>query len=218
MKLATIPGLILAVAAMAVIGVSSAMATNTVLCEENVLVCPAGKKLEHVHIEGLALNPELSGKFFGITGTIKCEHSVFLGKALLLAAPLVVHIELIDFTGNCHILGPFINEPCAEFKSEALGLLDVLKTAPNLGQATSLGTTIKMHCGGLINCVLGGEPAFHALGSEGALSSSSLGSLTSPTGGAVVSNISGSVCPEGGSSRWTAKYSILLPHQAFIAE
>jgi hypothetical protein len=110
---------IFAIAAMAANWASSAMATSTVLCSENILVRPASKKLEHVHIEGLAVNTEVSGKFFGITGTIKCEHSVFLAS-IIISHPLIIHIGLLHLTGNCHLLAPFVNEPCSEIKAERL--------------------------------------------------------------------------------------------------
>ncbi|HEU4682602.1 MAG TPA: hypothetical protein VFS51_12680, partial [Gemmatimonadales bacterium] len=120
-----------AVAAMAFVGVSSAMATNTALCTESgVLVCPAGKVYTG-HIEGLAVNPVLLGTIFGIQGTISCEHSKILGNALGLGNPQVTHIESITFTGNCKTS---LGASCT-VKSTTLGLVNLLKTAPNLGTA-----------------------------------------------------------------------------------
>jgi hypothetical protein len=200
---------VMALAAMALVGASSALAEPTALCTVNESPCT------HIytgHIEGKALNPELAGKFFGIKGTFTCEHSFILGNALGLGSPQVTHFESISFLGNCHLLAPLTNVACTAIESKALGLVDLLKTAANLGVATFLNTTIFMHCGSLLECVLGGEPQFHALGSEG----TGLASLTAAA--AVVKNISGANCPEGESGRLKATYSILLPDPIYIAE
>src|SRR6476469_3536806 len=146
---------IAALAEMAFVGASNASATNTVLCKVNQLVCPAGSEYTG-HVEWLAIEPTLKGTFVGISGTYTCKHSIVLGNALGLANPQVTHIEKITFT-TCHLLAPFVNQSC-EISSKALGLLDLLKTAPNLGLETSLNSTIFIKCGtgNLLECTLGG--------------------------------------------------------------
>jgi hypothetical protein len=204
---------LLAVTLVSAVYAATALASGpTVLCELNLAQCPDGYKYTG-HIDLLAIRAtEISGKFFGITGTIACKNSNILGNALGLANPVLIHVEVAELSGNCHLLAPFINEPCTAVESKALGLFDLLRTAPNFGEATSLGNTFYLHCGNLINCTLGGEPKFQVSGSEG-----SLGSWTTPSGGATLSNISGSNCPEGGSSHLSATYSIQLPDIVYLS-
>jgi len=205
-----------AVAAMAFVGVSAAMATGeTALCEVNELVCPA-ESIYEGHLEGLAVNPTLTGTFVGIKGTFTCKHSLILGNSLGLEKSHLTHIEAIKFT-SCHLLAPFVNQSCT-VESKALGLIDLLKTATNLGEATSLGNTVYIKCGGggLLECTLGGEPKFHAKGAtlDGEGKVTALATLTSPEGGAVVTAIEGERCPS--NPRWNAKYTIQLPHDIYI--
>jgi hypothetical protein len=200
---------VVAVAAMACISASTALATgSTALCTKTE--SPCASNVYTGHIKGVGVAPEISGKFFGVKGTAVCEFTALLGNALGLGNPQVTHIEGIVFESSCHFLAPFINEPCTAFESKALGLVDLLKRSANLGEARSLGTTIYIHCGSLIDCTLGGEPIFHALGSEG----SGLASLTAFN--AVLKNITGPNCPTEESARLTVTYSIFLPDPIYI--
>lgn len=199
---------IAAVAAMAFIGASSASATSTALCTSDAsLVCAAGNVYTG-HIEGLAVNPELLSSITNVT----CEHSVILGNALGLVTggSQVTHLELIDFTGNCKTS----SGTACTVTTTALGLVDLLKTAPNLGTATSLNSKVKVVCGFFINCTFGGTPELHVVGSTLPLNTtSSLGALTANK--ASLSR-EGGICPS--TSEWDAKYTIQLPHELFVTE
>src|SRR6266487_2587309 len=75
-----------AIAAMAFVGVSSAVAMPTVLCSANELPCATGNVVTHVYF--VDTDAEL------LTNTIGgwlCTTTLFLGDALALGAPLVIH-------------------------------------------------------------------------------------------------------------------------------
>jgi hypothetical protein len=201
---------IAAISAMAFLGVSSASATDTVLCTVDTEE-PCTNNPYTGHIEGLAVNPELLSNLANVT----CGHSIILGNALGLGSgpngkSQLTHLELIDFTGNCHTTFPEVVS--CTVTTIALGLVDLLKTAPNLGLVTSLNNKVRVTCGFLINCTFGGEPTGHALGSTLPLGSTSLGSIV--VNEAVLTG-EGPLCPEVG--KWDAKYTIQLPHALFIA-
>lgn len=83
-----------AIAAMALVGASSAMANGpTVLCKVHEEPCAAAN-IYTGHFEGLAKNPEVLSPI----ANIKCNHSVILGNALGLAAPQVTHLELVSIS------------------------------------------------------------------------------------------------------------------------
>lgn len=191
-----------AVAAMALVGAGTAMATGpTALCKEHIDACPEAKLYPVGEIiEGLATNPVLLGNFFGFTGTVSCEHSVVSGKIeeKALNTPLKILINKITFTGNCKST---FGGTCT-VTTVKTGLVDLLRTALNLGIATSLGNEIKVVCGGFpsIECTFGGTPELHAEGSPAK-------QLTANA--AVLSAVSGSACPT--SPRWDAVYKIIKP-------
>jgi hypothetical protein len=191
-----------AVAAMAIMGAGTAMATGpTALCKEHKDPCPEAQLYGvGTLIEGLAVDPVLLGNFFGFTGTVLCEHSVVSGKIeeKALNTPLKVKLEKITFTGNCKST---FGGSCT-VTTVKLGLVDLLRTALNLGTATSLGNEIKVVCGGFpsIECTFGGTPELHAEGSP-------VKHLTANA--AVLSAVSGSACPT--SPRWDALYKIIQP-------
>jgi len=196
---------IAAVAAMAFLGASSASATSTTLCTTNVLVCPAGNQLpNNTHVEGLAVNPELLSSL----GTIKCNHSIILGKTTNgpLANPLVGSISLIDFTGNCNLGGT----PCT-VATTSLGTLLLLKTGVNHGTAQSHNNNVLVECGAFTHCVYGGLPTLLA---HGFTDPSTLATIEANA--VELSRISGFLCPS--TSKWDAKYSIVLPHKFYIAQ
>jgi len=189
-----------AVAAMAIAGAGTAMATGpTALCKVHADPCgslyPVGQA-----IEGLSTNPVLLGNFFGFTGTVSCEHSVVSGNIedQPLGTPLKIKITKITFTGNCKST---FGGTCT-VTTVKTGLVDLLRTALNLGTATSLGNEIKVVCGGFpsIECTFGGTPELHAEGSP---------AKQLIANAAVLTAVSGSACPT--SPRWDATYKITQP-------
>jgi hypothetical protein len=192
---------IAAIAAMALLGANSAMAnTSTSLCKVSTNPCPpASLYPSGTVIEGLAVNPVFLGTFFGIVGEIECDHSVISGKTEgALSQPLVVKVTLITFTGNCEST---FGGTCT-ITTAKTGKLDLLRTGPNAGIATSLGNEITVACSGFpsIECTFGGEPPLAANGSS---------TKTLTANNAPLVAVSGSACPS--SPRWDAKYSIIKP-------
>jgi hypothetical protein len=195
---------IAAVAAMAFVGASSASATNTALCTANELVCATGNVYTG-HVEALSLSPVLLSS----VGNVECEHSVILGNALGLANPLVIHLELIDFTGNCHL-----GITGCTVVTKALGLLLLLKTGHNVATKSleSHGNNVLVNCAGVLHCVYGGLFSVTALGYNDATEELAI----VHTEKVSLPKVSGLLCPEEGT--WDALYKILLPHKIYIAE
>jgi hypothetical protein len=191
-----------AIAVMATVGVSSATATSTILCKVNQLVCPAADEYTG-HFEMLATNPTLLSS----VGDLVCERSTILGNALSLASPLVGHLELIDFTGNCHI-----GLTSCTITTKALGLVLLLKTGPNVGSLESHGNNVLLNCAGILHCVYGGLFSTTALGYNDATEELA----TVHTNEVSLPKVSGLLCPERGN--WDALYKVLLPHKIYISE
>ena len=197
MKLIKMLGLsaVAAIAAMALLGAGSAMAsTSTSLCKVSTNPCPAASQYAAgTVVEGLATNPVLLGTFFGLTGTVECEHSVVSGKTnAALGTPLTGTITKITFTGNCHST---FGGSCT-VSTVKTGTLDLLRTGANVGTATSLGNEIKVSCSGFpsIECTFGGSPQLAAVGSP---------TKTLTATNATLVAVSGSACPS--NPRWDAK-------------
>jgi hypothetical protein len=185
------------IVAMAFVGASSAMATNTVLCKANELVC-AAPNVYTGHVEALSTHALL--KASGIE--ILCKHSLILGEALGLANPLIIHVSELTFKecdGTVNVL-------------DKTGLIKVLKTAPNLASGTAEGFEVLAERFG-VHCVYGGvAEGAHGLGSASATSEASIVAkeieLKKLAGGFFCA----------GTSRWTATYTVKLPLPIYIAE
>jgi hypothetical protein len=190
-----------AAVAMAFIGAGSAMANGpTALCKVNEEPCAAGNLTGHVHFESvgeptlLTASPKLE---------IKCLSSLALGDAEALGNPTGITVSALTWTG-CY-LAPFSGTHNCTVKTENLGLIDVLRTAANLGTATALSTEVRVTCGAVINCVFGGASTT-GLTVEGALhnGSNSHGNLSAP--GISVPKVKG-LCPS--IAVWVAEYESL---------
>jgi hypothetical protein len=207
-KLIKLVGLaaVAAIAATAFIGASSASATSTVICTENVLVCPVGKKVELslVHFEALDGKLLIGGGLF-----VLCEKALLSGEVLMLAAPLPIHIHSLTYT-KCNLTGV-----ACEVTTTHLGLLHLLKTAPNLGELLDLEnggayTSVHVTCGKSINCEYKGEGLIgHAVGQSGA----ALGRVSYSE--QTVKKVGGILCPE--TSKLDAVF-VDLTENLFISE
>jgi hypothetical protein len=192
-----------AVAAMAFVGASSAMANEeTALCDEHTsLTCGAGHVVTG-HIEAKATHALLKTSF----GNVLCTGSHLLANALGLAKPQVSHVELFSFTG-CKELT--FNTGCT-VTTVKLGLLLLLKTALNLGTLESHDNEVLVSCTSIgLHCIYGGLPVVHA---EGTTATTMLPKITATE--AVLTSTGGGFCPA--SSKWTATYSITLPDLLYI--
>jgi hypothetical protein len=192
-----------AVAAMAFVGASSAMAESTVLCSTTENPC-ASHALTNTHVEGkTAVGADttlVAGSLTVLcTETGGVPASIILGEVLTLAAPLIGHFSLIDFN-NCK-RG---TEAC-EVNTIKLGLLELLRNGGDSGTAKSSGSEVLVKCGSFIHCVYGGTPSLTAAGGAP-------GTITATN--AVLTVVSGFFCPE--ESKWTATYTIALPNPVHI--
>jgi hypothetical protein len=190
-----------AIAAMAFAGAGSAMANGTTaLCKVNEEPCAPGNLTGHIHFESVG-EPTL--ETFSPNLTLKCLSSLALGDAEALGNPTGVTLTQLTWTG-CY-LAPFSGTHNCTYTTEVPGLIDVLRTAANLGTATLLGTEIRLTCGAVINCVYGG-PTITGLTVEGALhnGSTSHGKLKAP--GIALPKKKG-LCPA--VSTWTAEFESL---------
>jgi hypothetical protein len=138
-----------ALAALALAGVTSASATNTSLCNEASAAeaCPSGHLVSSVHF--VAVNPELLTSLLNLT----CAEALLSGtvEGTLLGAPLGITPTALTYT-TCKT-----GSTACTVSATHLGLLDLLKTAANLGTLTDLEvggfhTTFSLVCGKLINC------------------------------------------------------------------
>ncbi len=126
-----------ALMAMALVGVSSAMATTTALCEAEEATCAA--PVEHVHEESVG-HALLKSSF----ATVECE-VLFLGDALNggLGNPLLIHGA---FAYTC------LNN-CTATEENAPATIEVLKTGTEEAAVTGEGL-VHVVCG--LNCVYNG--------------------------------------------------------------
>jgi hypothetical protein len=193
---------IAAVAAMAFVAASSASATSTVLCKVNQLVCPAGEEYAG-SVSALAESPVLLTDL----GEVLCDHSVIAGTALGLATPLLGHITLIDFTGNCHI-----GVTGCTITTKKLGTLLLLKTGTNVGTAEAHNNEVLVNCAGVIHCVYGGLFTAEALGYNDTTEQLALIHAKK----AAVKQLSGLLCPK--EALWDALYTVTSPHKVYISE
>ena len=181
-----------AIAATAFVGVSGASATSTVLCKSNAaLVCAEANEFVNKLVHFVATDPVLLGP-----PDILCESALLSGEALTLRNPLLIHIHELKYTGCSTKV--FFKISC-NVTAEHLGLLDLLKTAPNLGKLTDLElggkfTQVRVNCGGgTVNCLYDGKGIEgHGLGASG----TEPGHTTYTE--QVVNRIEGSGCPEAG--------------------
>jgi hypothetical protein len=150
---------IAAVAAMAFVGASSAMAENTSLCTEDVAVgtaCPSGKLALHVHFETQKLSGGVlvpaKNKLLNPILTVECV-GLFLGdvtNATLLGAPLTV-------LGNLSYSS--CTAGCAVTESSPDGVISVLREGgEELGKVTGTGFKVLVNCGlSTLHCVYDGQ-------------------------------------------------------------
>jgi hypothetical protein len=158
---------IAAIAAMAFVGASSALAGATDLCKSDPKngTCPAGTSYALVKngihfVDPLAL---LFATLLGVKKDILCE-ALFLGEALDLAAAgtggQIIHGK---FTyGEPHGGGATVKGKCFEMEAKencgeikeitAGGLLSVLRTGSETGTVTGTGFEVLVECGGL-HCI-----------------------------------------------------------------
>lgn len=166
-----------AIAAMAFLGASSAMAESTQLCSHNEAPCAAGNVISHVHF----VDPDAILETNVLT--VECE-SLFLGDSLGLAAPLVIHG---NFTySNC-------SSGCTATQTSTSALIEVLKEGA--GGSVKGTAEVNVHCGSLINCT------YNGVGLKGTAVNANLPATAGETviEGQEVKKTGGIFCPSTGT-------------------
>src|SRR5882672_436154 len=149
--------LVVCLGAMALVGTSSASATNTALCTVHEEPCAAANMVTTLHV--VAKDPKLLFKFMGAATVVLCEKSLLTAKVGALGAPQVAATGEIKWE-NCETGGL-----SCKVTTNQTGTFDILKTALNLGQMKSLGNEVNVNCVEAgITCTFGGEPVFNVEG------------------------------------------------------
>lgn len=188
--------------ALALIGPSTAAAGQTALCEKSEAPCAAAN-IYTGHFEAVAENPT----FLTTSGDITCDQSVLLGNALGLGSPLLIHLELLTFSGDC-----LLNESTTECEVVAtgLGLLLLLRTVANLGFVQSHAKVLVNCPNASLHCPYGGLPLFHA---EGSPNGAALAAITADE--VLLEHGESLFCPE--ETKFDAEYEVQLPDPIVIS-
>jgi hypothetical protein len=171
----------------------------TVLCNVNEDPCSVANQTSAVHFVSVG-EPTLVTASPALT--IKCLSSLAAGTTEALGNPTGITLTALTWTG-CY-LAPFVSHNCT-VTTLVLGLIDVLKTAANLGTAKALNTEVRVVCGGSINCIFGGAETT-GLTVEGALHAAGTGHGRLKAPSIAVGHLSG-LCPS--TATWTADYESL---------
>jgi hypothetical protein len=181
-----------AVAAMAFIGASSAMAGNTALCSSNeggAETCAAGNQVATVHFvakNGILLTGSSSSD-------VTCKEALLSGNVLGLAAPQQVHPTALTYSGCTTFFGLV----SCTVTTTHFGLLDALKTGATVGTVVDLAsggafTEVHVECAnGSINCTYKGE---NLTGNAESASGANNGTVSYEKA-AVTKVAGGSACP-----------------------
>lgn len=173
-----------ALMAMALLGVTTAMAETTQLCKADESPCAEAKVIKHVHEETLT---GAKAKLLSSLGNVECN-VLFLGDTLGSGAPLVIHGH---FTfSECKKS----SESCTVSEVSTDSLLEVLKEGHETAKETIQGEVL-VKCGFFINCKYNGE------GLTGTVKGPLL--ATSENGEVTINEqtlhkVSGAFCPEKG--------------------
>jgi hypothetical protein len=172
-----------AVAAMAFMGASSAMAEDTALCEgsdPSGSTCAGATEASHVHFTASVPALLLSSAI-----NVECLSVLFLGDTLALGKPLVIHG---NFTySNCHELNN-ANVPCTATQVSTSALIEILKNGSETGEVKGTAEVL-VECSGFIHCVYNGT------GLNGS-AEGSLGSGHTTITKQTVNKVSGFLCPK----------------------
>jgi hypothetical protein len=185
-----------AVAAMALVGASSAAATqSTALCNVNESPCAAANGTTSVHL--IATNPLLHTSSIDL----KCESSLLKASILALGNPQVLHLEELTWIGCKSHGGTSCN-----VSTVLKGLINILKLSSTDAHWKFIGgnTVWLVECGAFIHCSYGGEPTYLLLSAELPTHTGTLHANTTVT----ASNDHDSFfCPS--TSTWLALYESL---------
>jgi hypothetical protein len=193
-------GLTSAIAALALVGASSAAAENTALCKANEVPCAGGNQITTLHMVNAG-----AFKLLNSTANIECASTLLKASVGALANPQVVTVQELIWTG-CKTVGSATNN--CTFTNVALPTIDVLRTGANSGTAKILGLELKVKCVqfGLttIECVFGREFVLNATGAGGALGNGQFWGVD-----VEAPAVSGTLCPK--AKKWDFGFESLEP-------
>jgi hypothetical protein len=197
MKLIKMFGLaaLTAVAAMAFVGASSAMAEpgKTALCKAPELVCSAGNQVKVIHMVAE------DSKLLSSLGEVLCETALGLGEVLALGEPSqVIHVTALTWTG-CKRSG----NSCT-VTTTSLGTMTLTNTGSLLGKVVSEGLKVNVKCGIFINCTYGGTVE---LGAESAEHTEGAGNGMITAENYPVEKLGSGICPS--EAKWDALFEPL---------
>jgi hypothetical protein len=177
-----------ALMAMAVAGVSSAMAEETVqLCKVDEALCQPGNVVTHVHEETLSGSPAL---LLNSLGNVKCT-ALFLSLSV---GPLeMLQIITGHFTYSlCKRKKLIGEEDCTVTEvTGTTSTIKILKTAAETVSVTGQGE-VRVQCGSIIDCTYNGTGLTGT--GKGALASTETNGETSISE-QTTNKVSGSLCP-----------------------
>jgi hypothetical protein len=174
---------VLAIVAMALGSVSSAMAEDTALCLKNEPKCSAGNQVKRVHWVST------SSQLLTNLTNVSCTEVLLVWEVLQLGAPQSIHTVEAVYT-NCKTSA----ETSCIVTDNPLPLFDLLKEGTNLGKATELSEQVTYKCGLLLNCTYGGSVIMHVWGTGG---SKGLGEAPLLSASKLkLTPIEGSMCPK----------------------
>jgi hypothetical protein len=180
-----------AVAAMAFVGASSAMASgSTALCNNTSEPC---NSVFTGHVEAKNVGTvELLG-----VANVKCTASKILGEALGLGAPLIIHVSELTFT-SCS---------CPVSVIDKTGLIEGLWTAADTAGGTASGFEVLVECIG-VHCIFGGV-------ATGAVAKGGAPATITAKEVELKRLAGGFFC--GSKAFWDATYQVVLPNPIHIA-
>lgn len=201
MKLVKMFGLAvtMAVAAMALVGATSAIGSTQLCTVHSAATCGAGNETKSVHMVTVG-EPLLHTSLVDV----RCVSSLGVGAPGALGATQEAPTSELTWiecgrgtntTHNCTV------------KTLKNPTFDVTRTALNLGTAVALGAEVLVECGAFIHCTYGGAEV-KGFTVEGALHQAGSGHGMFTAAALSVPNVGGFLCPA--TSEWTALYEPLV--------
>ncbi len=195
--------MVAAIAAMALVGASSASATTS-LCKSNTLPCPEAEEYKSGTVLKASLEAGTSAQLLSSLGTVKCTVSSVSGKTTSgKGASVTGTIEGLTFT-SCEREGT----ECT-VTVEGLGYPAAITSTAGTMNGTLKVEKSKAHvvCGSFINCTFGGTVSLVAKGGAMGLVEAKEVKLTL---------IEGFICPS--EAKWDANYLITSPEPLWVSE
>lgn len=173
------------IAAVALWGATPAQAESTAACRFYKLPCEKIDLITHQTFQTSTLSTSTPKILTNIVNVL-CGQSTLLVSILGLGTPQETHISEILWTA-CHTES---GSECT-ITNVKLGLLNILRTAVNLGTATISATEFRVKCGMILDCTYSGEGmVLHVLGA----SFSTNGELTAKK--LTLQKTAGLLCPK----------------------